>query len=97
MSQHEQPKTGQCHYTMQALQQHLHQIQSIITVDKTSLPSALRSRDIALMDQAAVKLSFTTHELNKCINAVRFFHRVTFISELCNVEAFGICSILMYL
>ena len=35
------------------------------------------------MDQA-VKLLFTTHEL-KCINAVRLFHQVTFVSELYNV------------
>ena len=78
---------------MQALQQHLNQIQSTITVTKSSLPNPLRSGDIVLMDQA-VKLSFTTHEL-KCINAVRLFHRVTFVSELCNVDGTKIRSHLL--
>ena len=42
------------------------------------------------MDQA-VKLSFTTHEL-KCLNAVRLFHGVTFVSELFNVDGTKIRS-----
>ena len=76
---------------MQALQQHLHTIQSTITVTKSSLPSPFWSGDIALMDQAS-KLTFTrTHEL-KCINAVRLFHRVFFLSELCNVDGTKIRS-----
>ena len=69
---------------MKALQQHLHNIQSTITVDKPSTPHPLRVGDISLMDRA-ISLPFTTFQL-KCINAVRLHHRVTFLSEICNAS-----------
>ena len=67
-----------------ALKQHLHNIQSTITVDNPSTPHPLRVGDISLMDRA-ISLPFTSFQL-KCINAVRLHHRVTFLSEICNMQ-----------
>ena len=74
---------------MKALQKDLHSIQSTITVDKTSIPHPLRSRDNLLMDHA-VSLSFNTFRL-QCINAVQLYHHVTFLSEIYNVDGTHIC------
>ena len=59
-------------------------IQAQISLDDPCIPQPLRANNVSIMDQAC-SLSFNTHQL-KCINAVRLYYRVTFISEISNTE-----------
>lgn len=70
---------------MITLRSFLHRIGATIEVDQLYLPLPLRKNDTAIMLQATAIEIFNTHQL-KCINAVRMYFGITFLSEISNTD-----------
>ena len=64
----------------------LHQLGGKFEVDQPYIPKILRKKDIAIMYHAVNLKIYNQHQL-KCINVVRMYLRVMYLSEMSNTDS----------